>query len=72
MLCVEFSPDGRYVATAAAQDARLWELSRTPDTLAEVQRKTWLATGTRLTEEGVVESLTWQEWQALRVAADAP
>jgi WD40 repeat protein len=72
VLCIEFSPDGRYVATAAAQDARLWELPRTPDTLAEVQRKTWLATGTRLTDEGAVESLGWQEWQALRVDAAAP
>jgi WD40 repeat protein len=63
--CVEFSPDGRYIATAAARDARVWELPPTPNTLQEVQRKTQLATGARLTPEGRAEALDWREWQEL-------
>jgi WD40 repeat protein len=68
--CVEFSPDGRTIATAAL-DARLWELPETPTSLDEVRRKTELATGLRLDEDGRVESLPWREWRALRAEVGA-
>ena len=34
--------------------------------LREMELRTWLALGARLNEQGTIEALSWQSWQAVR------
>ncbi|MBT3270138.1 hypothetical protein HN371_23535 [Candidatus Poribacteria bacterium] len=66
VLSAEFSPDGKHIATVSSQGSRLWSLPGIPKSLSEVRRRTALATGTRLTRSGPMESLSHAGWRAIR------
>jgi WD40 repeat protein len=62
-----FTPDGRYLLTGSFdRTARLWRLPVPFNDPDEMKRRTHLALGARLNEQGVVEAIPWQEWQQLR------
>jgi WD40 repeat protein len=61
------TPDGRHLLTGSFdQTARLWRLPVQVNDPDEMRRRTHLALGARLNEQGVVEAIGWKEWQRLR------
>jgi WD40 repeat protein len=60
------SPDSRRLVAATGTVAQLWRIPQPPNNLREMELRTWVALGARLSPQGVVESIPWQEWLGLR------
>ena len=68
---VAFSPDGTRLATASFdRSARLWRVPGVINDLIEIELRTHVALGARLSDQGVVEAIPWSEWQAMRDELD--
>jgi WD40 repeat protein len=67
-LDVSFSPDGRWLVTHtwSPEDYRLFHLPDPPADLREMQLRTWLTLGARLTATGRVETIPAAEFQSLQ------
>jgi WD40 repeat protein/tRNA A-37 threonylcarbamoyl transferase component Bud32 len=70
VLAVAFHPDGTRLVSGWDKDntggAELWHLPPVPDSVREIEKRTWLSLGCRLSPQGTIEPLPWQEWQQLR------
>ncbi len=73
---VAFSADGRLLLYGAGSTVRLQPLPRPPASLAEMERRTWIALAARYGPRRRLQATRWQEWRSLRGggsgAEDAP
>jgi WD40 repeat protein len=62
-----FSPDGRYLATLAADmQLRLWPAPKAGFQFREMELRTWTSLGIRTDAQGGWQAIPGPEWQALR------
>ena len=67
-----FSSDGRRLV-AAFHDGQIrhWDMPEAPATAREMQLRTWVGLAARMSDQGVVEPIPWEEWRRLRAELEA-
>ncbi len=67
VLSVSFNPEGNRLATGSKDGTiRIWPLPEVPDSLREMQLRTWIALGIRRDDNGRETAITPQDWWELR------